>query len=78
MGSPGEMTNGILASAISGTSNALDRVNRERKRRHHVAFLFPNEASLLGLVSALLCEISQEWVTSRIYLDMSLTDPLRA
>lgn len=53
------------------TSNALERVNQELKRRTRVAALFPNEASLLRLVSALLSEISEEWLTSRVYLNMN-------
>jgi transposase-like protein len=57
------------------TSNAIERVNQELKRRTRVASLFPNEASLLRLVSALLCEISNEWATSKIYLNMNLSDP---
>jgi putative transposase len=52
------------------TSTALDRVNQELKRRTRVAGLFPNEASLLRLVTALLNEISDEWQTSKIYLNM--------
>jgi len=32
--------------------------------------LFPNEDSLLRLVSAVLSEISEEWETGRIYLNM--------
>ena len=40
------------------------------KRRTRVATLFPNEASLLRLVSAILVEISDEWETGRIYLRM--------
>ena len=43
------------------TTNALERVNMELKRRTRVARLFPNEASLLRLISALLEEQSQEW-----------------
>jgi transposase-like protein len=35
-----------------------------------VAGLFPNEASLLRLVSAVLMEISEEWETSKLYLRM--------
>jgi len=35
-----------------------------------VAGLFPNEASLLRLVSAVLSETSEEWETGRIYLSM--------
>jgi transposase-like protein len=56
------------------TSNALERINLELKRRTRVASLFPNEASLLRLISALLCEISQEWHTSKIYINMNPSD----
>jgi|GEM_PF-1437369 len=42
------------------TSNALERVNQEIKRRTRVASLFLNEFSLLRLVCALLSEISNE------------------
>ena len=56
------------------TSNAIERVNQELKRRTRVASLFPNEASLLRLISALLCEISEEWLTGKIYLNMKPTD----
>ena len=52
------------------TSNALERVNQEIKRRTRVARLFPNEASLLRLVTALLNEFSDEWQTTRVYLNM--------
>jgi transposase-like protein len=45
------------------TSNLLERLNKEIKRRTRVATLFPNEASLLRLVSAVLMEISEEWET---------------
>lgn len=57
------------------TSNALERVNQELKRRTRVASLFPNEASLLRLTSALLCKISDEWTSTKIYLNMNPTDP---
>jgi putative transposase len=52
------------------TTNALERVNMELKRRTRVAGLFPNEASLLRLVSALLAEYSDEWETGKVYLNM--------
>jgi transposase-like protein len=52
------------------TSNAMERVNQEIKRRTRVARLFPNEAALLRLVSALLAEISDEWATGNIFLNM--------
>ena len=59
------------------TSNALERVNLELKRRTRVAGMFPNEASVLRLVTALLVEISDQWQTGKTYLNMkSLTPPI--
>lgn len=52
------------------TSNGVERLNREIKRRTRVATLFPNEASLLRLVSAVLAEITEDWETGRVYLNM--------
>ena len=52
------------------TVNGLERVNRELHRRTRVATLFPNEASLLRLVSAMAAEISEEWETGRVYLTL--------
>jgi putative transposase len=57
------------------TSNALERVNQELKRRTRVASLFPNEASLLRLVTALLAEFSAEWETGKVYLNMQNQNP---
>ena len=52
------------------TTNMLERLNQEIKRRTRVATLFPNEASLLRLVSAILSETSEDWETGKIYLRM--------
>jgi transposase-like protein len=52
------------------TTNGLERINLELKRRTRVATLFPNEAALARLVTALLMEISEEWETGKIYLSM--------
>jgi len=52
------------------TTNVLERVNKEIKRRTRVATLFPNEASCLRLVTAVVMEISDDWETGRIYLTM--------
>lgn len=57
------------------TSNALERVNQELKRRTRVASLFPNEASVLRLVTALLIEISEQWELGKIYLNMQSQNP---
>jgi transposase-like protein len=50
------------------TTNGLERVNKEVKRRTRVATLFPSEESCLRLVSAVLMEISEEWETGKAYL----------
>jgi putative transposase len=52
------------------TTNGLERLNQELKRRTRVVRIFPNRASLLRLVSALAMEQSEEWVSGRRYLDM--------
>lgn len=52
------------------TSNMLERLNEELKRRTRVAGLFPNDASLLRLVSAVLMEVSEDGETNRKYLTM--------
>lgn len=49
------------------TTNSLERVNREIKRRTRVVGVFPNEASCLRLVSALLIEVSEEWQIGKRY-----------
>jgi putative transposase len=52
------------------TSNLLERLNEEIKRRTRVATLFPNADSLLRLVTAILQETSEEWETAKVYLAM--------
>lgn len=50
------------------TTNSLERLNREVRRRSRVAVLFPNVAACERLVTAVLMEISEEWETSRTYM----------
>jgi putative transposase len=58
------------------TSNLMERISQELKRRTRVATLFPNEAALLRLVSAVLMEISEDWDTEKTYLRMdNLSSP---
>jgi transposase-like protein len=56
------------------TSNGLERVNKEVRRRTRVATLFPSEESCLRLVSAVLMEISDEWEAGRAYLTFENED----
>ncbi len=53
------------------TSNALEQVNQELKRRARVARVFPNEKPLLHLITARLVETSDEWETGTIHLNMN-------
>jgi transposase-like protein len=46
------------------TTNLVERLNQEIRRRTRVARLFPNEASCLRLVSAILMEIAEDWQTA--------------
>lgn len=52
------------------TTNLLENLNREVRRRTRVATIFPNDNSLLRLVSAVLVEVSDGWETDRVYLTM--------
>ena len=53
------------------TSNVVERLNREIRRRTKVASMFPNEASCLRLVTAVVMKISEDWVASdRCWLSM--------
>ena len=53
------------------TSNMLERVSQEIKRRTRVVRIFPNPSACLRLVSAILMEISEDWETGKIYLNVS-------
>lgn len=52
------------------TTNMLERINKEILRRTRVATLFPNDAALLRLVTAVLMEVSEDWETGRRYVTM--------
>ena len=53
------------------TTNGLERINRELKRRTRVVSIFPNAASCLRLVSALLAEVDEDWMTGKIYINLA-------
>ena len=53
------------------TTNLLERLNREIKRRADVVQIFPNEQACERLMGALCMEWSDEWISGRRYLDMT-------
>jgi len=52
------------------STNMLERLNQELKRRTHVIRIFPNEASCLRLIRALASERDDEWFDGACYLNM--------
>ena len=51
------------------TTNGLERLNQQIKRRTRVVRIFPNRKGCLRMVTALAVEFSEEWVTGRRYLE---------
>ena len=52
------------------STNMLERLNQELKRRSRVIRIFPNEASCLRVLGTICMEQSEEWETGRRYLKM--------
>jgi putative transposase len=53
------------------TTNSLERLNEEVRRRERVIRIFPNRASVVRLLGALLMEVDEKWASGRKYLDMT-------
>jgi len=56
------------------STNLLERLNQEFKRRTHIVRIFTDEPCCLRLIRALAVEIHEEWIDGNRYLNM---DPLR-
>jgi putative transposase len=53
------------------TTNGMERLNEEIRRRERVIRIFPNEASAFRLLGALLAEHHEVWSTGKRYFDMA-------
>jgi transposase-like protein len=52
------------------STNGLERLNEEIRRRTRVIRIFPNRESCLRMIAALCLEKDEEWTTGKIYLNM--------
>ena len=55
------------------STNSLERLNKEVKRRADVVGIFPNEGSIVRLIGAVLLEANDEWQTQHRYMQ---TEPM--
>ena len=52
------------------STNPLERLNKEVKRRADVVGIFPNEASIVRLIGAVLLEQNDEWQLQHRYMQL--------
>jgi putative transposase len=52
------------------TTNGLERINKELKRRSRTAGAYPSDKSLMRVAGCIMMNINEEWITGKRYLSM--------
>ena len=64
------LANDVIHSRLRST-NCIERLNQEVRRREKVVRIFPNEESAIRLIGAILIDINEDWITSsKLYIKM--------
>ena len=64
------LANDVIHSRLKST-NCIERLNQEVRRREKVVRIFPNEDSAMRLIGAILIDINEDWITSsKLYINM--------